>query len=579
MVLSLAAAVACVFIPWSAASTTPGAQSPNPIVVENAEPGAAIHTWLPPAVPPTSIEGYTSEVSVLPGGTVHFHVSTVEGEQYRVEVYRLGWYGGLGARLLACLPSCDGSRRGHRYPPPSFAGGSAGWPVTDELSIPGDWVSGYYYALFRTTSPGDDYDARAWAVFVVRAPSSYHSRILVQVPVNTWQAYNPWGGKSLYDHNSSHGSRAPSVSFDRPLAWTAQGPFDAEYNLVRFLEREGYDVSYQTDVDTDIDPSGLLQHRLVMVAGHDEYWSKSMRDAFDAARDAGTNLAFTGSNAAYWQVRYADDHRTLVGYKSQSDPEPDPALKTDLFRALVPPRPECELMGVMHLRLRPHESGPVDYTVTDAANSDPWFVGTGFKPGDKVLDVVGNEWDSLPDPPPPADCVKPGMTVLFVYHGDPADADAIRYTAASGARVFAGGAQQLSWPLDTFNLGRFGRTLPPDERFQRFMRNALDDLQRPAAPSALVVAKRSGALVLHVTGPTDPRVLGYELFRHAGAAVFQPDDAGVVKICQTTSSTCVQRRLQRGLYRFEAVTDDQWGRSFPTSSEAVAVRPQSHRPR
>ena len=544
-------------------------------MAENAQPGAAIHTWLQPAVPPTSIEGYTSEVSVLPGATVHFHVSTVEGEQYRIEVYRLGWYSGLGARLLACLPSCDGSRRGHRYPPPSFAGGSAGWPVTDELSIPSDWVSGYYYALLRTTSGGEDQDARAWAVFVVRAPSSYHSRILVQVPVNTWQAYNPWGGKSLYDHNSRNGSRAPSVSFDRPLAWTAQGPFEAEYNLVRFLEREGYDVSYQTDVDTDIDPSSLLQHRLVMVAGHDEYWSKRMRDAFDAARDTGTNLAFTGSNAAYWQVRYADDHRTLVGYKSKSDPEPDPALKTDLFRALVPPQPECELMGVMHLRLRPHQSGPVDYTVTDAANSDPWFAGTGFKPGDKVLDVVGNEWDSLPDPPPPADCVKPGMTVLFVYHGDPADADAIRYTAASGARVFAGGAQQLSWPLDTFNLGRFGRTLPPDDRFQKFMRNALDDLERPAAPLALVLAKHARTVILHVTGPPDPRVVGYELFRHAGADAFQPDDPGVVRICQTTAGTCIQRRLRRGVYRFEAVTDDEWGRSYPTSSNPLAIR--SHR--
>src|SRR5262249_43830876 len=115
--------------------------SPNPVQAENANRGTSWGTWLPPAVPPTNVEGYTSEASVLPGETVHFHVSTDEGEQYRIEIYRLGWYGGDGARLLACLPSCGGSEVGRRYPPPSFAGMSAGWPVTDRLAIPADWVT------------------------------------------------------------------------------------------------------------------------------------------------------------------------------------------------------------------------------------------------------------------------------------------------------------------------------------------------------------------------------------------------------------------------------------------------------
>jgi N,N-dimethylformamidase beta subunit-like protein len=546
----------------------------NPIQAENANRGTPVGTWLQPAVPPTNVEGYTSEVSVLPGETVHLHVSTEDREQYRIEVYRVGWYGGNGARLLACLPSCGGSEEGRRYPPPSFAGMSANWPVTDRLTIPADWVSGYYYALFRVTSgSAQDIDSRAWAVFIVRDPPTRQARILVQVPVNTWQAYNPWGGKSLYDFNSRHFARASHVSFDRPLGWTAQGPFDWEYNLVRFLEREGYDVSYQTDVDTDVAPDSLLQHRLVIVAGHSEYWTKRMRDAFDAARDAGTNLAFTGSNAAYWQSRYEDNHRTLVVYKSTSDPEPDPSLQTVEFQHLVPPRPECELMGVEHLRLRAHESGPVDYTVTGAANTDPWFAGTGFKRGDKVLDVVGNEWDSLPTPPP-SECVK-GLTVLFEYPGAPPDlpADAVRYTAPSGARVFAGGAQQLSYPLDTFNLGRFGRTLPADPRFQQFMRNVLDDLQRPAAPTTLVVRKRRHTVRITVGGVPDTRVLGYRVFRHAGSGPFRVEDAGVVEICDAAAGeTCTERRLVPGAYRFAVVSVDRWGSSYPTLSEPVVVR-------
>jgi hypothetical protein len=83
---------------------------------------------------------------------------------------------------------------------------------------------------------------------------------------------------------------------------------------------------------------------------------------------------------------------------------------------------------------------------------------------------------------------------------------------------------------------------------------------------------------LHVSSPPDPRVVGYELFRHAGPAPFQPDDAGVVKICQTTTGSCIQRHLHGGVYRFEAVTDDPWGRSYPTACNPVAVRAPSRAP-
>jgi hypothetical protein len=554
------------------ARTRPAA---NPIQSENNLSGTEPGVWLEPAVPPTRIEGYASEVSVLPGEQVHFHVSTSEGDRYRLEIYRLGWYGGLGARLLGCLPGCGGDEPGHTLGRRTSVF-RAQWPVTDTFSVPTDAVSGYYYALLRLTQGGDETGARAWVVFIVRDPPTRHSQILVQVPVNTWQAYNPWGGKSLYAFNSTDLAPDTRVSFDRPLAFTAQGPFDAEYNLVRFLERERYDVSYQTDVDTDIRPESLLDHRLVIVAGHDEYWTKRMRDAFDAARDAGTNLAFTGSNAAYWQVRYEDDHRTIVGYKDTApDPEPDSALRTVQFRQLS--RPECELMGVMYLRLREHESGPVDYTVTSAAAEDPWFAGTGFKPGDKLLDVVGNEWDALPDSPTPAGCIKSGLTVLFHYEGQPSNADAVRYTAPSGARVFAGGAQQLSWPLDTFNLGRFGRTLPPDPRFQRFMRTALDDLTRPAPPVAVQLTVRRRTVTVRILTHVDPRVHEIEIVRHAGAAPFGVADAGVVKVCRTARGVCTQRRLRPGTYRYAAVTVDEWGTSVATISRAVVIRRARHR--
>src|SRR5262245_12727774 len=545
---------------------------PNPIQTENSLGGTQPSQWLQPAVPPTSIEGWASEVSVLPGEQVHLHVGTRDGDRYTVELYRLGWYGGLGARLVACLPGCGADKPGRHFGA-SIQNGliRADWPVTDTLTIPVTAVSGYYYALLRVTSSGDDDGARGYVPFIVRDPPTRRSQILVQVPVNTWQAYNPWGGKSLYPFNSTDLAPAVRVSFDRPLAFTAQGPFDWEYNMVRFLEREGYDVSYQTDVDTDLRPASLLDHRLVIVNGHDEYWTKQMRDAFNSARNAGTNLAFLGSNAAYWQVGYEDGGRTIVGYKDTTPPDPAPApLKTIRFRSLG--RPECALMGVMFLRLREHQSGPVGYTVTNAAPSDPWFAGTGFHTGDKVLDIVGNEWDSLPDPPPPATCVKPQLKVLFHFEGQPANADAVRYTATSGARVFAGGAQQLSWALDTFNLTRFGRTLPADARFQQFMRNALTDLTRPARPTGLQVQVQGRTVTLKAVGHADPRIK-FQSFKHAGAGPFTLTSPGVAPLCKNKTGNCVIRNVTPGTYRYAAVTVDEWGQSPPIFTNAVIVPP------
>ena len=561
-----------------AAPARPDAASPpNPIQVENALAGADPAEWLPPTYPPTRIEGYASETSVLPGESVRFHVSTAQDDRYRVEVYRLGWYGGRGARLLACLPACGSDREGR-----ALGSGSedpvsrvvrAGWPVTDTLTIPTSWITGYYYALLRLTSGGDETGARGYVPFIVREPPGRHSQIVVQVPINTWQAYNPWGGRSLYPFNSSDLAPAVRVSFDRPLAFTAQGPFDWEINLVRFLEREGYDVSYQTDVDTDFRPETLLEHRLVIVGGHDEYWSKRMRDAFDAARARGTNLAFMNSNAAYWQIRYEDGGRTIVAYKEAApDPEPDPALRTVRFRNLVPPRPECALMGVMFFRIREHQEGPVDYTVTDTASTDPWFAGTGLRPGDKVLDVVGNEWDSLPEAPVPAECVTPGLTALFHYEGQPSNADAVRYTAPSGARVFAGGAQQLSWSLDPFNTGRFGRTLPADARLQQFVRNALADLTRPAPAKALEATVEKRRVTLRIRRHPDPRVRSFTIVRHRGPSTYAVDGAGVARVCRTTTLVCTNRRVPKGTYRYATIVEDEWGVSSPTYSRTVVVR-------
>ena len=436
-----------------------------------------------------------------------------------------------------------------RSGPPS----EAGWPVTDVLQTDASWTSGYYLVEAVLTS-GPWASRVATTYVIVRAPStSPASRILVQVPVNTWEAYNSWGGTSLYDF---FGQRSTIVSFERPFGLMAQTPLWWEIQLVRFLEREGYDVSYQTDVDTDHDPASLLRHRLVVVAGHDEYWTGATRDAFDSALAAGTNLAFAGANEGYWQVRYLDGGQTIFSYKSMSDPNPVVAEKTAMFREVG--RPECMIEGDQLQSFTPLTT-LLSYTVTADGAADPWLAGTGLNAGDTILGAVSREHDKVN--PYPMSCFHPGLKSLFHYDGGGVDedGDAVRFTAPSGARVFAAGSLSFSWTLDDWRSdGSLGpkppvepwRGVPADPRMQQFMRNALRDLQSPAAPAGLTAVPRADGVHVSVTASTDPRVLGFV----AAARV----DGRWVRLCHGVSSCVGQLPPGTGRVPVGAVDVDTW---------------------
>jgi hypothetical protein len=453
---------------------------PNPITAENALPGSS--TWSSGTVAAGGLDGYASEISVLPGAQLHLHVTAPTAVRYRVEVYRLGWYQGLGARLLACLPSCTTDEPAALTPPiavPDPATGylDAGWPITDTVAIGANWVSGEYLAKLVLTA-GTPAGQVHYIPFVVREATPT-SQILVQVGVNTWEAYNNWGGKSLYDFNSTNDQQAYEVSFNRPwvINWNT-GPFQFELDAIRFLERNGYDISYATDIDTAQGLDALSARRAVVVIGHDEYWSKEIRDAMDVAQAAGTNMVFLGANTGYWQMRYGNDYRSMFEYRSSAlDPNPDPATKTDEFRYLNPPRPECLLEGVQDVDGLSLVT-PLDYQVATGALANPWFNGTGFTQSSVVNGVVGYEWDTAQQPGcPPAQ-------ILFTWSGQntygvPSEADAATFTAASGARVFAAGSLQFSWGLDSY--GNPGYANP---ELQTFTQNMLGDLtSKPVPPS------------------------------------------------------------------------------------------------
>jgi hypothetical protein len=497
------------------------ASAANPIAAENQLPGdtawmGAVTAHVNYVHPP--IDGYASASSVRPGGTVAFYVGVPQPGRYRVEISRLGWYGGMGGRRLTCLvgstfdQSCTQDEAGvvqSALPPPEPSTGEVAlnWTATDHLQVPDSWVSGYYVAVFQLTT-GPFAGETGFAPFIVQAPVGDHAPILVQVPTNTWQAYNAFGGESLYTS-----PEAVKVSFNRP--YQHHHLFRWEYPLVRFLERGGYDVTYATDEDVDSDPSILLHHRLDIDAGHDEYWTKRMRDGWDAARAHGVNLAFMGANDVNWQVRYEDNRRTMVSYESLGDPEPDPALKTLQFRHLRPPRPECQLLGEESAWRDSEVGNYYSFTVTRAGAQDPWLAGSGLRAGSALPGVVGFEVDSVSTDP---SCVTPPVTVLARFSGHPPapgapplTADAVRYRACSGSEVFDAGSLFFSWGLDSWRDPEFSPptwAVPPgaDPPLQHIMGNALADMQiahpRMRSSGAVEVSRHGTALLV------DPGVPG-----------------------------------------------------------------------
>ena len=305
--------------------------STNPIVLENQKPGNPESEWGIDGNASTNIEGFTTDISVNHGTPVSFKINT-DSNNYRIDIYRLGYYGGMGARKVATLQHTGVQSQPAPLRDPKTGEVDAGnWGVSATWNVPGDAVSGVYIAkLVRQDGTFGENEIP----FVVRDDSS-HSDIVFQTSDETWQAYNGWGGANFYGGNGpatdQNPGRAYAVSYNRPITTrdgggTYSGPqdyvFGAEYAGISWLEQNGYDVSYMAGVDVDRYGSLLLNHKTYVDAGHDEYWSGQQRTNVEAARDAGVNLEFWSGNEVYWKTRWgnalstdATAYRTLISYK------------------------------------------------------------------------------------------------------------------------------------------------------------------------------------------------------------------------------------------------------------------------
>jgi hypothetical protein len=446
----------------------------NVIAQENAHGGLA-DWYTPPAS--TGIAGYTISTSVEVGGSVPISVSTTS-RSYAIDVFRMGWYGGAGARLMLHVGGLPGANRG-KWEPGTFGVQSCptctydsntgllelNWPLSYTVAVPASWVSGDYVA--RLTS---DIGRTAYVPFVVR--DRRPSAVLAVFPVNTYQAYNEWGGKSLYSSNSdgpptiSTGANEPAaveVSLERPYA-NDQAGAKKDYETVSYLERQGYDVTYATSMDLDGDRSLLSGHRVVVLVGHDEYWSRGMRDAVESGRDRGMGVVFLGGNDVFWQVRYgADaqgrDREVLICYRTAAidpDAHTNPALVT--VRWIEPPVSDSQdsLTGTLYTgRVLP---APTAWVV--AATAPGWLLqATGLRAGSSIAALVGKECDGVVTPRnhvlgydaarPPRGLVIVSDSPVVTEDGTALVCNTVYYRTAGGGQVFSAG----TWNWEDFVSG------------------------------------------------------------------------------------------------------------------------------
>ena len=450
------------------------------IIRENARKGTT--SWNIPATQgaTTQIQAYTSAPSVLPGHTIIFYVSTqYDGTIYAIDIYRIGWYSGTGGRLMASLGKHKGHAQGYYDNatkrlidcPTCTVNRQTGlveanWQPSYVLRVPPDWITGVYLAKFT-----DANNIQTYASFIVRG--NFHSVYVAVSPDTTYEAYNNWGGYSLYTYNSLNTNglgRAVKVSFNRPFVDVYGSGYVLFFEgaAIHWLERNGYDVSYISNVDLHNDPAQLLQHRVYLSLGHDEYWTKEMRDGVEYARDHGVSLAFLGANASYWQMRFESDHkgvpdRIVICYKVDSsspstlklDPfyGKDNTRVTAQWRDPVIARPENAMIGIMFSDFTDRQRG-YPWELSPQATNLPLLRGTGLQPGVPYgCELVGYEWDRIfSNGATPKGLQVIGLTYTINNTFQSDSSNTTYYIAPSGAIVFATGSVYWTDALDAYRL-------------------------------------------------------------------------------------------------------------------------------
>lgn len=493
---SMAGMAASTLLPRRAAAAAPASAGPaNPIEAENALPGAT--DWQLTRVRIDKggfrspwVEGYCSRQSVEAGESLDIMVSTNPAQPFKIEIFRMGYYGGRGARHMTSLGPFDGTVQ-----PDPVKGEKdlheCRWSPSATISIPQDWLSGVYLGRL-TTLPGSD-DLPYWqsyVIFVVR--DNRPADVLFQVSDNTWQAYNRWPNNySVYTHPKGGQGPWADVSFDRPYGFESQNtsvvydpltigsgeflPF--EFPLAYWMEQHGYNVSYCSNSDM-LTPDRGLKCKSFISVGHDEYWDIRQFNSVVKMRDEGVNILFLSGNSVCWVTPFresADGRPNRIIFRGgpygaenyyavdrQRDHGPFPEHGPD----------EGYLMGARNIE---PVNGGGDWIIQQP---DHWiFEGTGIQKGDRIPGLIGWEYHGMPADIPGLEIVAGGKA--FVGGDTPQDWTATVYPGPKGNFVF--NASTIFWsqglstpPGHVLPWSHYSRPHGPDERVQRIMENVLN---------------------------------------------------------------------------------------------------------
>jgi hypothetical protein len=472
-------------MPYPVSAINPPSPAPNPIQVENALAGDS--TWNNiTGANQAHLAAFADAMSVALGGTINFYVAS-DSAACTADIYRLGWYNGAGGRKIQTISFNATNKLSSTTVNTTYSlGGSVGvlynyytaqYQHGFSLAIPNSWVSGLYLARIYQGSGSFP----TWVPFIVTNPFS-QSTFVNMFNDTTWQAYSAVGGYSIYA--ATAGNFGARVSYDRP--WTVnttalnQAFTNWELQWVRWLEKNGYDVTYVGCADVEYDPSVLRRHAVVLTAGHAEYWSKTMWNAFRKARDNGTSLGAFCANTAYKRIRWLDSDQ-YTGPRRMFEcyehfPYADPLADTSerAGRAQWNGDWPNALFGVGFGGVVT-ANGTVAFTCADAAN---WaFAGTGMATNDTIAGIVGYEFDTLQPggtpvcAPSPAGIQTIASTTGISVSGGDTSHYSTYYQHKSGAGVFGAGTVSWTWGLDNYLPA--GNQATADSRLQQITANVL----------------------------------------------------------------------------------------------------------
>lgn len=404
---------------------------------------------------------FTGPNSVLPGEKIDFFGANNSGS-YNLNLYRLGWYGGKGGRLVYSQDAIKAPGISTKVDQRTRTT-MAAWGPSHSLTVPDYWRSGMYMAV-ATGRNGTQTISPFW----VRSQEKT-APVITSAGLLTYSAYSNVVGLSLY-------GGASSVSLDRPLSTRGgvEETLQLDVACLRFMERNGTDTDYMVDVDSQDNEDIYDGRRLVVMSGHHEYYTDRMRQRLHDAINNRTNVALIGSNALYWKVRLEDSeygkNRIVVCYKNGGDPNKE--NPTGLFRNHG--SHEAQFFGVAYDHVIDAKA------VDDWVVSDPnhWaFEGTGMQKGDTIKKAIGPEYDII------FDDIKAGKSreilAESIVSKGPKQGHSYScvITHESGAKVFTTGSLDFGYALDDFRKG-WNRSyqIPVDPRAQQILLNVVKKL-------------------------------------------------------------------------------------------------------